>query len=152
MSVIGEAFFAGTLRSLLFNELGDLLQMAAKSGTAKSNRQPRLVGHRGRKRHHPLAAGRCSAAPIGSQRHAALIPRDPNPPPLALADPEIIRPELERLVSELLPEVVQAVLRHNWCIRLAPEAVETRLLDFETQSKRGFGLIRQKWVGGRLRL
>ena len=49
-------------------------------------------------------------------------------PPVVLADPEIIRPELERLVSELLPEVVQSVLRHE--LVNSPrtrEAVETAI-------------------------
>ena len=127
-----KPFSPGTLRSLLFSELGDLLLLsetgASKDTNLQTTEQEHETEQNGVEISVPWPQVDVPPPPIGSQRHAALIPRDSNLPPVVLADPEIIRPELERLVSELLPEVVQSVLRHE--LVHSPrtrEAVETAI-------------------------
>ena len=101
-----KPFSPGTLRKLLMTELGSLLEegtttdspITPESEESGSMRWPQVD---------------VPPPPLGSQRHATLLPRDQAAPPVVLTDPEILRPELERLVSELLPEVVQSVLRHE---------------------------------------
>lgn len=62
----------------------------------------------------PAAPPRFPAPPISSERLATFLPRDPReahrPEPVAV-DPKVVGPALERAVLEVLPEVVEGVLR-----------------------------------------
>ena len=50
--------------------------------------------------------------PISEERLATFLPRDYREVPLVKVDPDIVGPAVERAILEVLPEVVEAVLRH----------------------------------------
>ncbi len=50
--------------------------------------------------------------PLGAERVATLLPRSYAEVPLVQVDPKVVGPALERAVMEVLPEVVEAVLRN----------------------------------------
>lgn len=50
--------------------------------------------------------------PVSSERVATILPRDYEAVPLVAVDPEVVGPALERAVLEVLPEVVEALLRN----------------------------------------
>lgn len=50
--------------------------------------------------------------PVGEERVATLLPRDYSDVPLVQVDPTVVGPAMERAVMEVLPEVVEAVLRN----------------------------------------
>ena len=49
--------------------------------------------------------------PTGEERIATILPRDYRSAPLVSVDPEIVGPAMERAILEVLPEVVEGVLR-----------------------------------------
>ncbi len=49
--------------------------------------------------------------PTGEERLATFLPRDYRQVPLVRVDPDVISPAVERAILEVLPEVVEAVLR-----------------------------------------
>lgn len=49
--------------------------------------------------------------PVAEERLATFLPRDYRQVPLVRVDPEIVGPAVERAILEVLPEVVEAVLR-----------------------------------------
>jgi CheY-like chemotaxis protein len=51
------------------------------------------------------------APSLASERVATILPRDYKELPLVAVDPDVVGPALERAVMEVLPEVVEAVLR-----------------------------------------
>jgi len=51
--------------------------------------------------------------PLSGERIATLLPRTYEELPLVAVDPEVVSPALERAVLEVLPEVVEAVLRQT---------------------------------------
>jgi CheY-like chemotaxis protein len=107
-----KPFSPGTLRQLLSTELGGLLEPSAAPGDRAAERSSgQATPDEGGVMQWPAVD--VPPPPLGSQRHATLIPRDHAAPPVVLTNPEVLRPELERVVAELLPEVVQAVLRHE---------------------------------------
>lgn len=52
-----------------------------------------------------------AATAVADERISSFIPRDWNQLPLVRVDPNIVGPAVERAILELLPEVVEAVLR-----------------------------------------
>jgi len=50
--------------------------------------------------------------PITEERLATFLPRDYREVPLVQVDPDVVGPAVERAILEVLPEVVEAVLRH----------------------------------------
>jgi CheY-like chemotaxis protein len=50
--------------------------------------------------------------PISEERLATFLPRDYQDVPLVQVDPDVVGPAVERAILEVLPEVVEAVLRH----------------------------------------
>jgi len=50
--------------------------------------------------------------PITEERLATFLPRDYRKVPLVQVDPDVVGPAVERAILEVLPEVVEAVLRH----------------------------------------
>lgn len=54
---------------------------------------------------------RRAAPPVGDERIASFIPRDWQQLPLVQVDPAVVGPALERAILEVLPEVVEIVLR-----------------------------------------
>jgi hypothetical protein len=105
-----KPFAPGTLRKLLITELGPLLEESAGHLPTQDLQDQAVEANAPAMRWPQVDV---PPPPLGSQRHATLLPRDHAAPPVVLTDPEVLRPELERLVTELLPEVVQAVLRHE---------------------------------------
>lgn len=59
------------------------------------------------------AAGRGPRPPASDERIATFLPRDYQELEPVAVDPEVIGPALERAILEVLPEVVQRVLRHS---------------------------------------
>lgn len=59
----------------------------------------------------PKPEGARAASPIADERIGSFIPRDWQQLPLVRVDPEVVGPALERAILEVLPEVVEAVLR-----------------------------------------
>ena len=55
--------------------------------------------------------GRAYAPPVSGERIATFLPRDYGEVPLVAVDPQVIGPALERAILEVLPEVVDVVLR-----------------------------------------
>ena len=55
---------------------------------------------------------RAPAPPPTEERFATIIPRDYKSHPLVSVDPDVVGPALERAVLEVLPEVVEAVIRN----------------------------------------
>ncbi len=51
------------------------------------------------------------ATPIGDERLGSFIPRDWSQLPVVRVDPNVVGPAIERAILEVLPEVVEAVLR-----------------------------------------
>ncbi|MSP56196.1 MAG: response regulator [Myxococcales bacterium] len=58
-----------------------------------------------------VAAPFRAATAVADERIGSFIPRDWNQLPLVRVDPNIVGPAVERAILELLPEVVEAVLR-----------------------------------------
>ena len=52
-------------------------------------------------------------APVSSERVATFLPREYQDVPIVAVDAEVVGPALERAVMEVLPEVVEAVLRNT---------------------------------------
>jgi CheY-like chemotaxis protein len=50
--------------------------------------------------------------PVSNERLATFLPRDYRQVPLVQVDPEVVGPAVERAILEVLPEVVEAILRH----------------------------------------
>ena len=50
--------------------------------------------------------------PVSNERLATFLPRDYRQVPLVRVDPEVVGPAVERAILEVLPEVVEAILRH----------------------------------------
>jgi Arc/MetJ family transcription regulator len=50
--------------------------------------------------------------PVTEERLATFLPRDYRQVPLVQVDPEVVGPAVERAILEVLPEVVEAILRH----------------------------------------
>lgn len=50
--------------------------------------------------------------PASDERVATIIPRDYQEVPLVQVDPQVVAPQLERAILEVLPEVVEVMLRH----------------------------------------
>lgn len=59
----------------------------------------------------PLAASTHPAPPVSSERMASFVPRDGRQPDPVAVDPAVVGPALERAILEVLPEVVEGVLR-----------------------------------------
>ena len=59
----------------------------------------------------PLAASTNPVPPVSSERMASFVPRDGRQPEPVTVDPDVIGPALERAILEVLPEVVEGVLR-----------------------------------------
>ncbi len=53
-----------------------------------------------------------ASPPVSSERLATFLPRDYRQVPLVQVDPEVVGPAVERAILEVLPEVVEAILRH----------------------------------------
>ncbi len=60
----------------------------------------------------PRPAASRTATPIGNERIASFLPRDWNQLPLVRVDPAVVSPAIERAILEVLPEVVETVLRN----------------------------------------
>lgn len=54
-----------------------------------------------------------TATPVGDERVASFVPRDWQELPLVRVDPSVVGPAVERAILELLPEVVETVLRKS---------------------------------------
>ncbi|HCH64909.1 MAG: hypothetical protein CL927_05795 [Deltaproteobacteria bacterium] len=50
--------------------------------------------------------------PVSGERLATFLPRDYRQVPLVQVDPEVVGPAVEKAILEVLPEVVEAILRH----------------------------------------
>ena len=61
----------------------------------------------------PVPVGAPIDPPLSGERIATLLPRTYEELPLVAVDPEVVSPALERAVLEVLPEVVEAVLRQT---------------------------------------
>lgn len=59
----------------------------------------------------PRPIGVPTASPVGDERIGSFIPRDWSQLPLVQVDPNVVAPAIERAILEVLPEVVEAVLR-----------------------------------------
>lgn len=59
----------------------------------------------------PAEPPRRTATPVGDERIASFIPRDWQQLPLVQVDPAVVGPAIERAILEVLPEVVEIVLR-----------------------------------------
>ncbi len=60
----------------------------------------------------PMAPVEPPRPPISNERLATFLPRDYTDVPPVRVDPEVVGPAVERAILEVLPEVVEAVLRH----------------------------------------
>ena len=60
----------------------------------------------------PAAPAPVAAPPVSSERVATFLPREYKDVPIVAVDGEVVGPALERAVMEVLPEVVEAVLRN----------------------------------------
>jgi hypothetical protein len=52
------------------------------------------------------------APPVSAERVATFLPRDHARLPRVAVDPDVVSPAMERAILEVLPEVVEAVLRN----------------------------------------
>ncbi len=59
----------------------------------------------------PTAPGPVQAPPVSEERLATFLPRDYREAEPVVVDPEVVMPALERAVLEVLPEVVEGILR-----------------------------------------
>ena len=62
--------------------------------------------------HPPPRSFHRRAPPPTEERFATIIPRDYKSHPLVSVDPDVVGPAMERAVLEVLPEVVEAVIRN----------------------------------------
>jgi CheY-like chemotaxis protein len=60
---------------------------------------------------HPPAAVAAVSPPVSDERLATFLPRDYRQVPLVQVDPDVVGPAVERAILEVLPEVVEAILR-----------------------------------------
>lgn len=102
---IPKPFSAGFLRAHVEQALGGVARAAAAEAAGSLPDRPAL----------PLAVDTEPAdayrPPTGEERIASFLPRDYQQLPLVRVDPDVVGPAIEKAIQEVLPEVVEIILR-----------------------------------------
>lgn len=109
---ISSPFTAASLRQVVESALGPMAFQEEDAEDPQSYKGP-IVVESGLEPLPARAVSPLSAPPESSERLASFIPRDPRAPEPVAVDPAVVGPALERAILEVLPEVVEAVLRSS---------------------------------------
>ena len=100
---IPKPFSAGYLRAHVDQVLGGVARAAvAASSTLSLPGIPLTVDPEPSDAYRP---------PVGDERVASFLPRDYQQLPLVRVDPDVVGPAIEKAIAEVLPEVVEIILR-----------------------------------------
>ena len=111
---LGKPFTAARLQELVGGVVGPFPRAAREDGDPVTEELPELPAAsfeamEGSLPVVPLPARQ--PAPSGFERVATFLPRDYQQLPVVAVDPGVVGPAIERAIMEVLPEVVEAVLR-----------------------------------------
>jgi CheY-like chemotaxis protein len=101
---IAKPFSAAALRQLVESTVGPLPTVAPAGPTPTAAALPAAA--------EPPPAPAVPRPAITEERFASLLPRDYAELPVVAVDPAVVTPALERAVLEVLPEVVDSLLRN----------------------------------------